>query len=46
MDSNLTIIDGPPQWNSEPMFQLPSWAEPLVSICLSTGLLWLMHDAR
>lgn len=32
MEANLTIIGVPPQWNSEPMFHLPLWGEPLVGV--------------
>lgn len=34
MEANLTISEVPPQWNSEPMFHLPPWGEPLVDIIL------------
>lgn len=30
--SNLTTSKTPPRWNSEPMYQLPPWGEPLVRI--------------
>lgn len=28
--NNLTVSEDHPEWNSQPMFQLPSWGEPLV----------------
>jgi len=28
--SNPTTNETPPRWNSEPMYQLPPWGEPLV----------------
>ncbi|KAJ9199976.1 hypothetical protein DTO164E3_4433 [Paecilomyces variotii] len=28
--NDLNTVQDPPQWNSEPMFQLPSWGEPLI----------------
>lgn len=31
------MIDEPPQWRSEPMSQLPNWAEPLVNRHVSTN---------
>ena len=31
MEANLTIKEPPPQWNSQPMYHLPPWGEPLVS---------------
>ena len=29
---NLTISEIPPQWKSEPMYNLPPWGEPLVRL--------------
>lgn len=37
MEANLTISEAPPQWNSEPMYHLPPWGEPLVGISPSTN---------
>lgn len=36
MGPNLTVTDVPPAWNSEPMFHLPSWGEPVV--CLGSSM--------
>ena len=41
---NLTISEVPPQWNSEPMYQLPPWGEPLVSLQTSPDLAALVAD--
>lgn len=27
---DITITETPSEWNSEPMYQLPPWGEPLV----------------
>lgn len=35
MEANLTTIRVPPHWNSEPMFHLPLWGEPLVGVIAS-----------
>ena len=42
MAHNLTINDGPPQWNSQPMYHLPPWGEPMASLqvaCVSSAKL-------
>lgn len=46
--SNLATNETSPQWNSEPMYQLPPWGEPLVSILdlLYTAGSSLMLDDR
>ncbi|MCJ1469057.1 hypothetical protein MMC07_007689 [Pseudocyphellaria aurata] len=46
MPSNLTIIQPPPQWNSEPMYKLPPWGEPLIvlSILLTSMILTRRRD--
>ena len=30
--NNLTILDVPPEWKSQPMYHLPPWGEPLVRL--------------
>ncbi len=46
--SNLAANETPLGWNSEPMYQLPPWGEPLVSILdlLCTAELSLRLDDR
>ncbi|KAI4101474.1 MAG: hypothetical protein L6R37_004949 [Teloschistes peruensis] len=34
MGPNLTVTDVPPAWNSEPMFHLPSWGEPVIVLSI------------
>ncbi|MCJ1277320.1 hypothetical protein MMC21_005132 [Puttea exsequens] len=34
MEANLTISGTPPQWNSEPMYHLPPWGEPLIVLTI------------
>ncbi|KAK2762765.1 hypothetical protein FQN54_000939 [Arachnomyces sp. PD_36] len=31
---NLTVSEKAPEWNSEPMFELPSWGEPLMVVTI------------
>ncbi|KAL9101006.1 MAG: hypothetical protein Q9163_003691 [Psora crenata] len=34
MDANLTVHEMPPQWNSKPMYHLPSWGEPVIVLSI------------
>ncbi|KAL9015282.1 MAG: hypothetical protein Q9173_000080 [Seirophora scorigena] len=40
MPPNLTVTDIPPAWNSEPMFHLPPWGEPLIVFTILTSAMF------
>ncbi|KAL9632822.1 MAG: hypothetical protein Q9164_005080 [Protoblastenia rupestris] len=34
MEANLTVLEVPPQWKSQPMYHLPPWGEPLIVLSI------------
>ncbi|KAL6717023.1 hypothetical protein ACLMJK_004937 [Lecanora helva] len=41
MEKNLTIGEVPPQWNSQPMYHLPPWGEPLIVFSILAGAMFI-----
>ncbi|KAF6234614.1 hypothetical protein HO173_007240 [Letharia columbiana] len=41
MTTNLTILEVPPEWKSQPMYHLPPWGEPLIVLSILGGAMFL-----